>query len=169
MALFTEEKVLSENQHEQLEINTMEIDEDFAFFFDNTKTANSAEYGEFLVCQGLKLDLDADDEEALVSSATPVSFIANTLLKNKVEEGGFLRGELYRVVKKWDKGQKFGDGRTAKGYGYDLFHLKAGDALAKQLAAHYKQALGGGVNLQERAVDTTPEAKAPSKPKPKVG
>jgi len=169
MALLEEEKVLSENQHEQLEINTMEIDESFAFYFDNTKTANSSEYGEFTVCQGLKLNLDADDEDALVAEATPCSFIANTLLANKIEEGGFLKGELYRIVKKWDKGQKFSDSKTAKGYGYDLFHLKAGDALTKQLAAHYKNALGGGVNLQERPVDEAPAAKAPSKPKPKVG
>lgn len=168
MALLEEEKVLSENQHEQKELNTMEIDEDFAFYFDNTKTANSTEFGEFTVCQGLLLDLNADDEDALVASASPLSFIANTLLANKIEEGGFLRGNLYRIVKKWDKGQKFGDGKVAKGYGYDLFHLKAGDALSRSLASRYKVALSGGVNLQESPVDA-PAAAAPSKPKPKVG
>lgn len=166
MALFDEEKVLSENQHEQIELQAMEIDESIAFFFDNTKTANSAEYGEFTICQGLKLNLQAEDTDALVATATPVSFVANVLLSNKIDEGGFLRGEPYRLVKKWNKGQKFDDGRSAKGYGYDLFHLKAGDALAKQLSARYKEALGGGLNIQERPVDSTPAAN--SKPKPKI-
>jgi len=143
MALFKEEEVVSENQHEQLDIKEMVIGESFGFFFATQRTATSEEYGDFTICQGLKVDLDATDVDALVDTATAASFIPNTLLANKITEGALLEGELYRIEKAWDKGQKFKDGKKAKGWGYKLFSLSLEPVVKKQLTDAYKAKING--------------------------
>ena len=164
MGLLEEEKVLSENQHEQGDIQGMEIGDSVGFYFDNTKTGNSSEYGEFTIAQGLKVDLTSNSTDDLINNATPFSFIPNTLLKNKIAEGGFLKGEIYRIEKAWNKGQEFKDGKKAKGYGFELFHLKAGTDLTDGLKKRYGAALGGGA----AGLTETPVAAASAKPKPKL-
>ncbi len=138
MALFNEEEVVSENQHEQLDIKEMEIGDSLGFFFVSQRTATSEEYGDFTICQGLKVDLDATSVDALVEEAKAASFIPNTLLANKIAEGALLEGELYRIEKAWDKGQKFKDGKKAKGWGYKLFSLSLEPVVKKQLTDEYK-------------------------------
>jgi len=138
MALFKEEEVVSENQHEQLDIKEMEIGDSFGFFFTSQRGATSEEYGDFVICQGLKIDLEAADVDTLVEAATAASFIPNTLLMNKITEGALLEGELYRIEKAWDKGQKFKDGKKAKGWGYKLFSLSIEPVVKKQLTDAYK-------------------------------
>jgi len=157
MALFNETEVVSENQHEQLDIKEMTIGESFGFFFTSQRTATSEEYGDFTICQGLKIDLDAADVDTLVGAATAASFIPNTLLANKITEGALLEGELYRIEKAWDKGQKFKDGKKAKGWGYKLFSLSIEPTVKKQLTDAYKAKVNG-VKAEETEVE------APKKP-----
>ncbi len=137
MALFDETEVVSENQHLQMDIKEMVIGESFGFFFTSQRSATSEEYGDFIICQGLKVDLDATDVASLVDEAVAASFIPNTLLVNKLTEGALLEGELYRIEKAWDKGQKFKDGKKAKGWGYKLFSLSIEPTTKKQLGDKY--------------------------------
>lgn len=163
MALFQEEKILQENQHAQFELQSLEIGESIAVYFDNTRTANSEEYGEFIICQGLKIDLSAASEDDLIASATPVSFVPNTLLRNKLDQNSMIKGELYRIEKAWEKGQKFNDGKRAKGNGYELFHLKAGEGLLKAMKKAYNEKLGAAPALKEE--NTSDESAAKAKPR----
>lgn len=141
MSLFKEEEVLSENQHEQLDIAALEIGESIAFYFDNTADRTSAEYGDFIVCQGLKVELEHDGLEELLAHAQPASFIPNKLLVNKIDDGSMITGELYRIEKAWDKGQVFSDKKKAKGWGYKVFHLSADPATRAAFSKAYKAAL----------------------------
>ena len=161
MPLFNEKEVLSENQHNQFDISSLEIGESLPFYFDNTRGATSEEYGDFIIAQGLKVDIEAASVDALIESAEATSFVPNTLLNNKIDEGSLIPGELYRIEKAWDKGQKFSDGKKAKGWGYKVFHLATEPAVKSKLQAAYK----GGTNalkLEEKETGAT-EAK-PSKP-----
>ena len=160
MALFNETEVVSENVHLQMDIKEMTIGDSFGFFFTSQRTATSEEYGDFIICQGLKVDLEATDIDSLVDTAGAASFIPNTLLSNKITEGALLEGELYRIEKAWDKGQKFKDGKKAKGWGYKLFSLSIEPTVKKQLSDSYKAKVNG-VNVSET------EAEAP-KGKPAV-
>lgn len=139
MSLFNETEVKGENQHTQLDIKEMTKGESIGFFFSNTKDANSEEYGPFTICQGLQVDLEAKDIGTLIDTADAASFVPNTLLVNKMEEGALLEGELYRIEKAWDKGEKFSDNKKAKGWGYKLFSLSVEPTVKKQLADKYAE------------------------------
>ena len=141
MALFEEKEVLNENQHEQFDIAALEIGESLPFYYSSTRGATSEEYGDFIICQGIKVDIASASVDGLVSSAQAVSFIPNTLLKNKIDEGSMIEGELYRIEKAWDKGQKFSDGKKAKGWGFKVFHLAMDPQTKTALNDAYQAAL----------------------------
>ena len=141
MSLFNEQEVLNENQHEQFDISALEIGESLPFYYANTRDATSEDYGDFIICQGIKVDIEAASIDALAGSAKPISFIPNTLLKNKIDEGSMIEGELYRIEKAWDKNQKFKDGKKAKGWGYKVFHLAADPKTKTALVNAYKTAV----------------------------
>jgi len=137
MSLFNEKEVVSENAHEQLDIKELVIGDSIGFFFVSQRTATSEEYGDFTICQGLKVNLDAADVDSLLEDSNPASFIPNTLLSNKITEGALLEGELYRIEKAWDKNQKFADRKKSKGWGYKLFSLSIEPVVKKQLQDKY--------------------------------
>lgn len=163
MGLFKEEEVISENQHKQLDIKEMELEESLGFFFVSQRGATSEEFGDFVICQGLEVDLGAQDVDTLVSTAGAVSFIPNTLLSNKIEDGSLLEGELYRIEKAWHKGQKFKDGKKAKGWGYKLFSLSIEPQVKKQLTDAYKAAINP-VKVEESGEEeeASPKPKKPA-------
>lgn len=160
MALFEESEVLNENQHEQYDISALEIGESVPFYYVSTRDANSEEYGPFVICQGIKVDIEAASIDALAASAHAISFIPNTLLKNKIDEGAMIEGELYRIEKAWDKNQKFSDGKKAKGWGYKVFHLAA-DPKTKTALVNAYQACTSKASLTESdtEVSETPTEK----------
>jgi len=160
MALFEEKEVLSENQHEQYDISALEIGESLSFYFDNTRDATSEEYGDFIICQGIKVDTGAASLDALAASAEPISFIPNVLLRNKIDDGSMIMGELYRIEKAWDKGQKFKDGKKAKGWGYKVFHLAA-DPKTKTVLVNAYKACTSKVGISE---EKPMQEEAPAKP-----
>ncbi len=141
MSLFNEKEVLNENQHEQFDIAALEIGESLPFYYASTRGATSEEYGDFIICQGLKVNIEEASIDALVASSTAVSFIPNTLLNNKIDEGSMIEGELYRIEKAWDKGQKFKDGKKAKGWGFKVFHLAMDPQTKTALKEAYATAL----------------------------
>jgi len=154
--LFKEEEVVSENVHLQMDIKEMVIGESIGFFFTSQRTATSDEYGDFTICQGLKVDLDAQDVDTLVDEAVAASFIPNTLLINKITDGSLLEGELYRIEKAWDKGQKFADRKVARGWGYKLFSLSIEPTVKKQLSNTYKAKVNP---VKSEETDTAPQGK----------
>ena len=162
-ALFGETQVLSENQHEQGNIKDMSVNESVGFYFDNQKTANSEEYGEFTICQGLKINLQSATIDSLVETATPFSFIPNTLLMNKIIDGSLTEGEAYRIEKTWEKGQKFKDGTKAKGYGFTLFHQNMAPQIKTTLASAYKEKLNP-LNITENTDSDSDSDTAPVTP-----
>lgn len=160
MGLFEEKEVLNENQHEQFDISALEIGESVPFYYASTRDADSEEYGPFIICQGIKVDIESSSVDALVGSAQAISFIPNTLLKNKIDEGSMIEGELYRIEKAWDKGQKFKDGKKAKGWGFKVFHL-AMDPQTKTAMSNAYQAAIKPADLKESGteVSETPSEK----------
>ena len=138
-ALFEEKKVQNEQKHAELDLkDDMANGESVGFYFNSTRVGTSAEYGDFTIVQGTKVDLAAKSIDAFVDSAEAVSFIPNTLLANKIEDGSFAEGECYRIEKAWDRGEKFKDGKVAKGYGYNLFHINIEPAVKKDLSNTYQ-------------------------------
>ena len=156
MGLFNEEEILNENQHEQYDISALEIGESLPFYYSNTRDATSDEYGDFIICQGIKVDIEAASIDALAASAKPISFIPNTLLVNKINEGAMIEGELYRIEKAWDKNQKFADGKKAKGWGYKVFHLAADPKTKTALMNAYKAAINKVGIAEETSTDEAP-------------
>ena len=161
MGLFNESEVLNENQHEQFDISALEIGESVPFYFANTRGATSEEYGDFIICQGIQVDIEASSIDGLAESAKPISFIPNTLLKNKIDEGSMIEGELYRIEKAWDKGQKFKDGKKAKGWGYKVFHLAADPKTKTALVNAYKAATNKA-GLEESATEVSEASTKPA-------
>jgi len=155
MALFQEQEILSENQHKQVQLRELGLNESIGFYFDNTETKNSQEYGDFSVCQGLEIDLSSQTVEELIRTATPISFIPNTLLSNKIDDKSMARGRCYRIEKRWERGQKFKDGSKAKGYGYALFYQDVGPQIEAQLATAYQDKISGEFDPHEKADEST--------------
>ena len=160
MALFKEKEVQSENQYANFDLKEMVIGESIAFYFASRRTATSEEYGDFTICQGAQVDLSVDSVDALIASATLTSWIPNTLLVNKLADGSLTEGEVYRIEKAWDKGQKFADNKKAKGWGYKLFTIS--------VDASVRQALGAKVKALLAPLETD-EAEAPAKAPAKPG
>ncbi len=157
MSLFQEKEVLNENQHEQFDISALEIGESLSFYFDNTRNATSEEYGDFIICQGIKVDIEAASLDALTASASAISFIPNVLLRNKIDENAMIQQELYRIEKAWDKGQKFNDGKKAKGWGYKVFHLATDPKTKTALVDAYRAAVNSTGIAEETEAGETPE------------
>jgi len=162
MPLFQEEEIVYQDKHKQLDLKELQIGESIAFNFQNTREAKSTEYGDFIVCQGLKVDITCESIDAFIASATPASFIPNTLLLNKIETGEMLPGEVYRIEKAWNRFQKFADNKTAKGWGYKVFHVDVGPQVREQLKERYKALINP---LETSETDQTPETPVNDAPK----
>jgi len=147
MALFEEEIIKGNSPYKEHKINEYEIGKSIGFVYFKEETATSAEYGDFQVWQGVTYDFDAKTEDALIASLELGSLIANTLLLNKQKNGAIVPGELYRIEKKWNKGDTYDGNKKAKGLGYELFHLKVSTAIITKVKEFHDTKLNPG--LQE--------------------
>lgn len=123
MALFEEKKIQAGSNLNQIQISELEKGKSILFFIGGFADRKSNGYGDFKVVEGLQLSLDATSVDALIDSAVGASFIPNTLLLNQIEQNSMVAGRVYRIEKAWNKDEKFGDGKRAKGYGYNSFEL----------------------------------------------
>jgi|SaaInl8_200m_RNA_FD_contig_21_23347_length_546_multi_8_in_0_out_0_1 hypothetical protein len=153
MSLLQEEKIDLQNPHEQFKLQDLEKGESLGFYWVNMRTATSDEYGDFNVMEGLQVDLTADSEEAILESAKAISTVPNTMLQNNIDQGGMVRGDLYRLEKAWDKGEKFKTGK-AKGYGYNTYRIKAPESLLNKLASAYRAKINPN-NMGEESSEET--------------
>ena len=107
----------------------------FGFFYFQNGSGKSAEYGDFITWQGVKVDLAAASPEAFIESATLIGFIPNTMLKNKQDNGAVAAHTLYRIEKAWDQGDKYDGNKKAKGFGYNMYRVNIDTELVNQLSA----------------------------------
>lgn len=112
--------------YKQIALQELAVGESICFFLFDMESRMSEQYGEFSVCVGLLVDENKPDMEQLLQHAEIASFIPNTQLTNMLEDEVLSSGNLYRITKSWDRGQKFKDGKVAKGYGYNVDLLKLG-------------------------------------------
>lgn len=162
--LFQESEALSSSRHKQIAMKDLPLNSSIAFYFDNTADKTSTEYGAFVVCQGLQIDLGAANINELLKGAVPASFIPNTLLSNKLKDRSMTTNECYRIEKTWDKGQKFKDGTKAKGYGYTVYPQLVGPQVKAQLAEAYEGNLSGALNISEASPEGAETPAALKKP-----
>ena len=138
---FNETKVQFKDEHEQIKLADLNVGESLMFFWVNQKTINSQDYGDFELWQGLKVDMSQTDDESFVKTSVPVSFAANTMVRNLVGSNKVVTDRLYRIEAKWKKGDKFNGGKVAKGHGYDFFDQHIKPELAAALKKHYRETL----------------------------
>jgi hypothetical protein len=143
MGMFEQEEVKGDSPYTDLAMGDADNGTEWFFYFDNRKTANSQEYGEFAIWQGVAFNGAAKNKDELVKSFQLASLIPNTLLQNKAANGAFSMGEAYRLKKEWSKGDKFEGGKKAKGHGYKVFRLKASTDVLDAMKAFHDEALGG--------------------------
>ena len=160
MALFQEIELQGSSPYGKFSPNEeLEIGESFCIYFKETSTANSQEYGEFTVVNGVKFDCNTDTTEKLEQSMELASFVPNTLLLNKIAAGQMRPGQAYRIEKRWNRGDKYNGNQKAKGYGYAVYKLNASDELLTKFDAYIASQLGGVPTGEQPAEDTPPAPK----------
>ena len=134
MALFAEDKVEQSGIFEQKDLDklTPTIGDSIGFYFFSTETRTSDEYGEFIISEGLQLDLGASSIDAMIEGAVAINFIPRTVLENKFHEGAFNVGELYRLEKTVNRGDTI-KGKKVRYYAWDLFKINADSEALKKL------------------------------------
>ena len=150
-ALFTEELVDSKSPYTDLQIGDADNGTTWYWFYDNKTTANSRDYGEFTILQGVSFDGTKKTIEDILSTAKLASFIPNTLIHNIIKQGGLARGEAYKIVKKWSKDDKYDvkdPKKRAKGHGFEFFRLKASDAFLSSLKKKHDALLPEGMGVE---------------------
>lgn len=139
--LFEEEVIKGNSPYNEHKIADFELEKSIGLVYIKEETATSAEYGDFQVWQGVTYDFTAATEEALIASLALGSIIPNTLLLNKQKNGAIIPGELYRIEKKWNKGDTYDGNKKAKGHGYELYHLKVSTAIITAVKEFHDSAL----------------------------
>ena len=159
-----EEKIESSGifLQKDLDVLTPNIGDSIGFYFFSTDK-RSGEDGEFMICEGLMVDLKATTVEALVDTAEPVNFIPRTVLENKIIEGAFAKGNVYRIEKTLNRGDTY-KGKKVKYFAWDLFKINAPTDVVTKLNSKVLGLQGKGSVLgTEQAPQPTAE-----KPKPKL-
>lgn len=149
--LFTEELVDAKSPYTDLSIGDADNGAIWYFYYDNKTSATSKDYGEFTILQGVSFDGTQKTIEDILASAKLASFIPNTLIHNIIKQGGLIRGEAYKIVKKWSKDDKWDPKdpkKRAKGHGFEFFRLKASDAFLSALKQKHNDLYPGGIEVE---------------------
>lgn len=149
--MFETEVIEGKSPYKDLKLSEQSNGFSFAFYYDNKKLANSIEYGEFEVLQGLQINLDLPTQEEIINKAELASFIPNTMLKNLIANGGLIRGEAYKVTKKWSKGDAIpGQPKNkAKGHGFEVAKVKAPDTFLNALRDKHNTLVPNGLTVED--------------------
>jgi hypothetical protein len=115
--------------------------------------------GQFMVCNGLQLDLNAKTVEDLVDTAKPVSFIPKSILQTDVEEGNWNIGQVARLESHIRKGDTY-KGKKVKYFHWNIFIQNVPNDVIKQLKAKV-DGLEGKLPTEAAKPDTRPEVKSP--------
>lgn len=133
MALFEEKKIEASGIYEQckLEELTPEVGTSIGFYLKQTVMITGDD-GEFMVCNGLQVDLKAKTVDDFVSSAKPVSFIPKSILQKDIEDGNWNIGQVARLENDIRRGDLY-KGRKVKYYHWIIFIQDVGNAVLKKL------------------------------------
>lgn len=145
-----------------LDTLTPNIGDSIGFYFFSTDK-RSGDDGEFMICEGLMIDLKATTVEVLVNTAMPINFIPRTVLENKFLEGSFAKGNVYRIEKTLNRGDTY-KGKKVKYFAWDLYKINASQDVVTQLNSKILGLQGKGSVLGTEQ-ETLPTA---AKPKPKL-
>jgi hypothetical protein len=146
MSFFTEEKVDTKSPYTDLGFGDADNGTIWYFFYDNKKKATSKDYGDFEIIQGVNFDGTKKSQDEILATVKLAGFIPNTLIKNMMSNGGLIRGEAYKIVKKWSKDDKYDPKNPklkAKGHGYEFFRLKAPDSFLEALKKKHDELFPG--------------------------
>lgn len=159
MALFEEKKVESSGIYEQnkLEDLTPEKGSSIGFYLVQTPMIEGDD-GEFMVCNGLLVDLGAGSIDELVAGAKPVSFIPKSILQEDIENDNWMIGQVARLENSNRPGDLNKKGKKTRYYAWDIYIQNVPNDLLKALKAKMAE-----------LSDAEPTAgEAPAKEKPKV-
>lgn len=149
MSFTTEEEVKGNSPYEEFAIAELSVDASIGFIYFGERTAKSKQWGEFTVWDGLMFDPSSKSEKEFLDSCELRSFIPNKVLKGKQANGAIIPGELYRIKKTWNKGDKFDDGTVAQAYGYTLYHLKVPTTLLEKAQKKHDELMPNAVVSEE--------------------
>lgn len=158
-----EEKIESSGIFLQKDLDTLtpNIGDSIGFFFFSTDK-RSGDDGEFMICEGLMVDLKATTVETLVETAEPINFIPRTVLENKIIEGAFAKGNVYRIEKTLNRGDTY-KGKKVKYFAWDLFKINAPQDVVSQLNSKVLglQGKGSVLGAEQAPLPTQPAAEKP--------
>ncbi len=119
--MFEEKKVESSGIYIQnkLEDLTPEVGTSIGFYLIATPYMTGDD-GEFMVCNGLLVNLSAKSLDELVSTSQPVSFIPKSILQKDIEEGNWNIGQIARLENTIRKGDTY-KGKKVKYYHWAIY------------------------------------------------
>ena len=161
MALFEEKKVDSASgiyEQNKLEELTPEKGTSIGFYLVQTPMIEGDD-GQFMVCNGLQVDLSSNTIEDLVASAKPVSFIPKSILQQDIEDGNWMIGQLARLENSNRPGDLNKKGKKTRYYAWDIYIQNAPNELLKQLKAKVAELEGTTLGTE------TPSGAASEKPR----
>ena len=161
MALFEEKKVDSASgiyEQNKLEELTPENGTSIGFYLTQTPMIEGDD-GQFMVCNGLQVDLSADSIEDLVASAKPVSFIPKSILQQDIEDENWMIGQLARLENSNRPGDLNKKGKKTRYFAWDIYIQNAPNELLKQLKAKVAELEGNDLGTE------TPANSGAAKPK----
>lgn len=103
-----------------------------------------SEHGSFYVMQGLGFNAEATTEDELLNSCFLAGIIPNTMLKGKIKNGAFGKGQAYKLTKTWSKGDVY-NGRKSKGHGYSVEKYQLSQDLLDKLTAKHNELVPDGM------------------------
>lgn len=144
--VFQEKELNNLDGFNRFEFKNLTKDESIIVYLADVADMDSADFGEFKLFKMLKLNVGKTIDEML-DGAELISSIPNTMLLNMVSEGLIAEGNMYRITKAWDRGDKFSGGKIAKGYGYKVYAL-SNPQLMPKVVAKYKELLSGPTDTE---------------------
>jgi len=159
MALFEEKKVENTSgiyEQHKLEELTPENGSSIGFYLVQTPMIEGDD-GQFMVCNGLQVDLSASTIKDLVASSKPVSFIPKSILQKDIEEENWMIGQLARLENSNRPGDLNKKGKKTRYYAWSIYIQNAPNELLKQLKNKVAELEG-----------TTIDGETPAAEKPKL-
>jgi hypothetical protein len=164
MAMFEEKKVESSGIWEQKKLDKLTPNKgDSIGFYLKDHPMFTGDDGDFMVCQGLMVDLSAKDVDTMVAEAQPISFAARSILEGQINEGAWHKGQVARLEMNIRRGDMY-KGKKVKYYAWNLFILNVPNDVINQLDAKITELEG----KKPSNMTETPAGDSKSKEKPKL-
>ena len=131
--MFQEKKVEQPQVYNKVSLEDLTPNKGDSILFYLVHTPSfTGDDGDFMVFQGLKLNLDAKTPEELISSAEPISFPARSIFEREVQEGRITPGKLYRLEMNIKRGDLV-KGKKVKYFHWNSYEQLPPEAILNQL------------------------------------